>query len=265
MEMGNRLAGKTLVVTGASGIAAAGARSFARQGANVFIISRSESSCLDLAAAITDSGGSAGWAAADLTDEGMAVDAFAACTRVNGSVDGLFAVAGGSGRRYGDGPIHDVPLEGWARTLEKNGHPAFLAARETVRNMMEHDRGGSIVFITSVLATSPVPDMFATHAYAAIKGAEIALTTSLASYYAPMGIRVNAIAPGLVDTPMAQRAATDPVIIEYTARKQPLVGGLLEASDIADAGTFLLSDEAKAITGQTIAVDGGWSLTGAAT
>jgi NAD(P)-dependent dehydrogenase (short-subunit alcohol dehydrogenase family) len=263
METAERLAGKTVVVTGASGIAAAGARSFARQGANVFIISRSESSCHDLAAAITEAGGSAGWAAADLTDERTTLDAFAACTRINGSVDGLFAVAGGSGRRYGDGPIHDLPLEGWAKTLENNGHPAFLAARETIRNMMEHDRGGSIVFITSVLATSPVPDMFATHAYAAIKGAEIALTTSLASYYAQMGIRVNAIAPGLVDTPMAQRAATDPVIVAYSARKQPLVGGLLEASDIAAAGVFLLSDEARAITGQSIAVDGGWSVTGA--
>jgi NAD(P)-dependent dehydrogenase (short-subunit alcohol dehydrogenase family) len=129
--------------------------------------------------------------------------------------------------------------------------------------MTGNNRGGSIVLVTSVLATSPVPDMFATHAYAAIKGAEIALTTSMASYYAPMHIRVNAIAPGLVDTPMARRAATDPDIVSFTGRKQPLVGGLLDAGDIASAGLFLLSDEARAITGQTIAVDGGWSVTGA--
>jgi NAD(P)-dependent dehydrogenase (short-subunit alcohol dehydrogenase family) len=214
-------------------------------------------------AAITESGGSAGWAAADLTDDVMTVDAFASCVSDNGPIDGLFAVAGGSGRRYGDGPIHEMPLEGWTKTFESNGHPVFLAARETVRVMMEHDRGGSIVLITSVLATSPVPDMFATHAYAAVKGAEIALTTSMASYYAPARIRVNAIAPGLVDTPMAQRAATDPDIVAYAGRKQPLVGGLLEAGDIAEAGLFLLSDEARAITGQTISVDGGWSVTGA--
>jgi enoyl-[acyl-carrier-protein] reductase (NADH) len=62
---------------------------------------------------------------------------------------------------------------------------------------------------------------------------------------------------------MAKRAASDPVIVQYSARKQPLVGGLLEASDIAAAGLFLLSDEANAITGQIIAVDGGWSVTGA--
>jgi NAD(P)-dependent dehydrogenase (short-subunit alcohol dehydrogenase family) len=263
MEIGDRLTGKTIVVTGASGIAAAGARSFARQGANVFVISRSESSCQDLAAAIVEDGGSAGWAAADLTDEGMTVEAFAVCARTNGPIDGLFAVAGGSGRRYGDGPIHEMPLDGWTKTIENNGLPAFLATRETVRAMRKHDRGGSIVLITSVLAASPVPDMFATHAYAAIKGAEIALTTSMASYYAPARIRVNAIAPGLVDTPMAERAANDPDIVAYSARKQPLVGGLLDADDIADTGLFLLSDEARAITGQTILVDGGWSVTGA--
>ena len=129
--------------------------------------------------------------------------------------------------------------------------------------MIERDQGGAIVFITSVLATSPVPDLFATHSYAAIKGAEIALTTSLASYYAPMGIRVNAIAPGLVDTPMAQRAATDESIVEFAIRKQPLAGGLLDAVDVANTGLFLLSDESKTVTGQTIAVDGGWSVTSA--
>jgi NAD(P)-dependent dehydrogenase (short-subunit alcohol dehydrogenase family) len=263
-ERGRRLEGKTIVVTGASGIAAAGARRFSSEGANVFVISRSDSKCLALVSEIRTEKGLANWKAADLTNEDMAVDAFAACVDDFGRLDGLFAVAGGSGRRYGDGPIHDMPLEGWAQTLENNGHPAFLAAREAVRIMMEHDHGGSIVFITSVLATSPVPDMFATHAYAAIKGAEIALATSMAAYYAPMGIRVNAIAPGLVDTPMAQRAANDPLIVAYSARKQPLVGGLLDASDVSDAGLFLLSDEARAITGQTIAVDGGWSVTGAA-
>ena len=263
MATGDRLGGKTVVVTGASGIAAAGARTFANQGATVFVISRTESSCEELVASITATGGSAGWAAADLTDEAMTVAAFASCSREFGPIDGLFAVAGGSGRAFGDGPVHEMSLEGWEQTHEINGHPAFLAARETVRTMMVNRHGGSIVLITSVLATHPVPDMFATHGYAAIKGAEIALTTSMASYYAPMGIRVNAIAPGLVDTPMAKRAASNPRIVEYAARKQPLVEGLLSASDIADAGVFLLSEEARAITGQTIVVDGGWSVTGA--
>jgi NAD(P)-dependent dehydrogenase (short-subunit alcohol dehydrogenase family) len=252
---------KVVFVTGASGIAAAGARRYAAEGASVFIISRSQDSCESLVAEIESNGGTAGWAAADLTVEDVTVEAFAQGMSKFGRIDGLFAVAGGSGRRHGDGPAHEIPLEGWVQTLEMNGHPAFLAAREAVRSMLE-DGSGSIVFVTSVLATSPAPDMFATHAYAAIKGAEIALTTSMASYYAPMGIRVNAIAPGLVDTPMAARAASDPDIISFAKRRQPLVGGLLAADHVADAGLFLLSDESTAITGQTIAVDGGWSVAG---
>ena len=258
-----RLADKVIVVTGASGIAAAGARLFAQEGATVFVVSRSESACAELVRELETEDRQTGWAAADLTNEDMTVEAFDACLDSFGRVDGLFAVVGGSGRSHGDGPLHDVSLEGWKKTLEINGDPAFLAARETIRAMMERDQGGSIVFITSVLATSPVPDLFATHSYAAIKGAEIALTTSLASYYAPMGIRVNAIAPGLVDTPMAQRAATDERIVEFATRKQPLAGGLLDAADVANTGLFLLSDESRTVTGQTIAVDGGWSVTSA--
>lgn len=230
----------------------------------MFVVSISEAECKALASSVDPVAGPIEWAAADLTDETATVNAFEICHREFGRIDGLFAVAGGSGRSHGDGPLHDVSLEGWQRTFELNGHPAFLSTRQALRAMMSTDHGGSIVLISSVLATSPVPKMFATHSYAAIKGAEISLSKSLASYYAPFGIRVNAISPGLVDTPMARRAADDPEIVEYTARKQPLVGGLLDATEIANAGLFLLSDESRAITGQTFAVDGGWSVTEAA-
>ena len=115
--------------------------------------------------------------------------------------------------------------------------------------------------MTSVLATSPVPAHFATHAYAAVKGAEVSLTTTMASYYGPDRIRVNAIAPGLVRTPMAERAAGDRVISAYAARKQPIADALLEPEDVAAAGAFLLGDGSRHITGQVLAVDGGWSVT----
>jgi NAD(P)-dependent dehydrogenase (short-subunit alcohol dehydrogenase family) len=83
----------------------------------------------------------------------------------------------------------------------------------------------------------------------------------MAATYAPLGIRVNAVAPSVTDTPMARRAATDPVIVEFARHKQPLAGGLLDPDDVALAATYLLSDEARAVTGQLLAIDGGWSVT----
>ncbi len=264
--MGDRLAGRVIVVTGASGIAAAGARRFAAEGADVGIVSRDAARTEALATSIADSGGRAEWAAADLRDETATVAAFEALRVAFGRFDGLFAVAGRSGRKFGDGPLHEIPLEGWQETLDMNGTPAFLAAREVVRAMLDapvRDGGarGSIVLVSSVLASHPSPRLFATHAYAAVKGAEVALARTMAAYYAPHGIRVNAIEPGLVATPMSARASSDALTSAYAAAKQPLAGGFLDADAIADAALFLLSDEAGQITGQSLAVDGGWSVT----
>ena len=264
--MNNTLADRVILVTGASGIAAAGARLFAASGAHVFIVSRTPDKCASLSSEIDAAGGVVDWAQADLTTESEADDATQACLDRFGRIDGLFAVAGGSGRRFGDGHVHAMDLTGWEETLKLNGHPAFLAARNAVRVMRSqelNDSGtrGSIVLVTSVLAASPVPSHFATHAYAAVKGAEVSLTTTMASYYAPDLIRVNAIAPGLIRTPMAERAAEDPVISAYAARKQPIAGGLLAPVEVATAGAFLLGDASRHITGQVLAVDGGWSVT----
>lgn len=267
--MGGQLAGRVVFVTGASGIAASGARLFAAEGASVFVASRTGSKCELLSADITEKGGVADWAEADLTSEEEADAATNACLDQFGRIDGLFAVAGGSGRKFGDGPIDELTLEGWEATLKLNGHPAFLAARNSVRAMKnQHTNSsgtrGSIVIVASVLASSPVPSHFATHAYAAIKGAEISLMTAMAAYYAPDLVRVNIVAPGLIDTPMAERAAVDPIISTYAARKQPLAAGLMHPGDVAASGLFLLSDASRHITGQVLAVDGGWTVTEAA-
>lgn len=267
--MGRQLENRVILVTGASGIAAAGARLFAGEGASVFIASRTGSKCESLASEIEEAGGTAAWIEADLTSEDEADAAVRACVDHYGRVDGLFAVAGGSGRRFGDGPTHEVSLEGWEETFRLNGHTAFLAARNAVRVMREQDPNesgsrGAIVIVSSVLADHPVPSHFATHAYAAVKGAEISLVKTMAAYYAPELIRVNVVAPGLIRTPMAERAADDPIITSYAARKQPLAGGMIEARDVAGPGLFLLSDASRQVTGQVLAVDGGWTVTEAA-
>jgi len=227
----------------------------AAEGARVFVISLEERDCERLVAAI----GGSGYAAADLTDESAAEAAFARASDSIGAFDGLFAAAGGSGRRFGDGPVHELSLEAWGRTIELNGAPTFLAAREAISNMSS--AGGSVVLVSSVLPTRPAPRLFPTHGYTAVKGAVNSLATALAAYYAPKKIRVNVIAPGLVRTPMSERAANDPETVEYAVRKQPLAGGFLEPKAIGDAAVFLLSDESEQITGQIIAVDGGWSVT----
>lgn len=255
-----RLADKRVVVTGASGIAAASARLFARHGAAVHVISQEEGECRDLVSGIEAAGGTAGSSVADLTAEEETVRSFEEAG-ASGPIDGLFAVAGGSGRSIGDGPVGDVPLEGWVGTQEMNLVPPFLAAREAIRSMMAGGDGGSLVLVGSVLATRPSPRLFATHSYAAAKGAIEALVVAAASRYAEHRIRVNCVAPGLVRTPMARRAAEDPETARYAKRKQPLAAGFLEPEAIGQAAMFLLSDEASMVTGQVLAVDGGWGVT----
>jgi NAD(P)-dependent dehydrogenase (short-subunit alcohol dehydrogenase family) len=254
-----RLAGKSIVVTGATGIAAATAQLAAREGASLFVISMVEDECRELVSEIEGSGGRASWSATDLTDEEAAVAAFAASDAYLDGIDGLIAVAGASGRPHGDGPLHEMGLDAWEKTFEINAGPAFLSAREAVRRM--RGRGGSVVLVGSILATHPVPALFPTHAYAAAKGAVASLTTALAAYYAAEQIRVNGIAPGLVRTSMAERAAADEETVAYSVRKQPLAAGFLQPQDVAPTAVFLLSDESSQITGQVIAVDGGWSVT----
>jgi len=264
----DRLRGRVCLITGSTGIAAAAALRCATEGGSVFIISRSPDHALELAEHVTEAGGQAGWAAADLTQEAEAEAAVEAAIARFGRIDGVCSVVGGSGRTFGDGPIHELTMAGWDRTLELNLRSQALVARAVTRAMLGQtptDVGsrGSIVLVSSVLAAHPVPELFATHAYAAAKGAIVALATTMAATYAGNGIRVNTIAPGLTATPMSARAATDPATSEFVRRKQPLVEGFLTADDVASAAIYLLSDDARAVTGQCLAVDGGWSVTSA--
>jgi len=87
--------------------------------------------------------------------------------------------------------------------------------------------------------------------------------TTMAATYARDGIRVNIVAPSLTATPMARRAAEDPAILAYARRKQPLAGEMLDPDEVAKAAVYFLSDESRAVTGQLLKVDGGWSVTSA--
>ena len=250
--------GKVALVTGSSGIAAATARRLGAQGAAVCVVGIKAAEVAGLAAALTAAGTSAIGQVADLSSIEEAEAAFAACVTQLGTPDIVVAVAGGSGRRFGDGAIDQMSADAWTKTLELNATPVMTTARAGVNAMKEH--GGSIVVVASVLAVSPAPPRFETHAYAAAKGAALSLVTSMAASYAPAGIRVNAVLPAVTDTPMAARAAEDAEIMAYLDKKQPLTGGLISADDVAALIVFLASDDARAITGQMIAVDAGWSV-----
>jgi NAD(P)-dependent dehydrogenase (short-subunit alcohol dehydrogenase family) len=113
----------------------------------------------------------------------------------------------------------------------------------------------------SVLGYSPSPRYFSTHAYAATKSAVIGFSKSIASFYAKNNIRINVLAPGLVETPMAQRAAHDEDIMNFIQSKQPLDGGRIgQPGDLDGAAVYFMSDFSKFATGQVFTVDGGWSI-----
>ena len=251
---------RVCLITGSTGIGAATARRVVDEGGSVFVVSRTEEHARGLAQEL---GG--GWASADLTIESDVERAVGAAIERFSRIDGLLAVAGASGRRYGDGPIHELTAEGWERTLEINLKTQALVCRAVIRQMLSQEPNssgtrGSVLLMGSVTATDPAPEFFATHAYAAARGATNALMTTMAAAYAPSGIRVNVIAPGLTDTPMATRAASDWRIRAFAKRKQPLAGEMMDPGEVAHAAIYFLSDESRAVTGQLLKVDGGWSV-----
>lgn len=263
------LSDKVILLAGATGMAAAAAEAFVAAGARVFISARTEASCADLAQRLDQQAGRpvAAWRTADLQDEVAVEGVVAAAVERFGRLDGCFHTAGGSGRRFGDGPLHEVSLAAWDATFRLNLTTEFLVTREVLRALLRNDDGpggrGSIVLTSSILGFHPAPTNFATHAYAAAKAAVAGLVATTAAYYAPAGIRVNAIAPSLVATPMSARAQEDPVVTAYAGARQPLVGAFLDASDVAGMATLLLSDQGRAITGQVLKIDGGWSVSDA--
>jgi NAD(P)-dependent dehydrogenase (short-subunit alcohol dehydrogenase family) len=261
VEASPRLRDRAYVITGSTGIADAATHRLMAEGASVFTIAIDAESCARLHDGVAGADRH-GWVAADLTDESVAVWAFEqAAERFNG-LDGLFAVAGGSGRSFGDGPTDLLTLAAWEETLALNLATTFLSVREAIRHLLTKEPpGGSIVVTSSIIAEHPSPEHFSTHAYATAKGAQLALVKATAAQYSSAGIRVNAIAPGLVATAMSERARGDAAAMGYIAAKQPLTAGPIDPADVASAAAFLLSDDARAITGQVLGVDAGWGVT----
>jgi NAD(P)-dependent dehydrogenase (short-subunit alcohol dehydrogenase family) len=263
-----RLTGKVAVVTAAgSGIGRATALAFAREGAEVLAVDIDAEAARATAQPGTNSpAGSAAPILAHTADVSQARDVAALFERLSatyGRLDVLFCGVGISGRRYGDGPVGECSEEGWDHVLSVNLKSAYLCSHHAIPLMVA---GGSIIFIGSVLGIVGGGASFATHAYAASKGGLIGLSRAMATYYASQRIRVNVVAPGLIETPMSRRAQDDPDLMAHVERMQPLspapepsAGHLGRPEDVAAAAVYLASDETAFVTGVVLPVDGGWT------
>ena len=257
--MNQALDNKTIVIVGGTtGLGLSAAKAFVGKGARVVVVGRNADSVNQAESAL---GQAARGLAGDATDPQTTPEAFDLAKREFGGFDGLYHVAGGSGRSMGDGPLHEVSDDGWRQTIDLNLTSVFNSNRAALRELAALGQGGVILNMTSVLIDSPAPRHFATHAYAAAKAGIVGLTKAAAAHYAKQNIRVNAIAPALVSTPMSGRAQANDEIMSFIKQKQPLDGGRIGVpEDLDGAAVFLMSDAAKFVTGQVLAVDGGWSV-----
>ena len=265
-----RLAGKVALVVGAGqtagetiGNGRATALLFAREGARLMLLDRAGAAAEDTAAAIAAEGGSAEVVEGDVSHEEDCAAAVAACLERLGALD---VVHHNVGIGKGDGWTEWIDFAGWERIMRVNAGGAVLMAKAALPAMRERG-GGAITFVSSIAAVvaGAAPMSNPPHGYKMSKAAMNALTLSLAESYAEHGIRVNAILPGLIDTPMGVDAVAAALGVErrrYAERRDetvPLKGGMGTAWDVANAALFLASEEARFITGVLLPVDGGQS------
>jgi 3-oxoacyl-[acyl-carrier protein] reductase len=248
---GNRLAGKVAIITGAaSGIGLAAARRFIQEGAQVAVVDLNKSG---VAQTLEELGADHALGfVADVTQEESIVQLVTTTVERFGKVDIYYNNAG---IPMAATPVEHVELTTWQRIMEVNTTAIFLAAKAVVPQM-KRQGGGSIIVTASTSGIRPRPGL---SAYSASKGAAILLTKALAIELAPSNIRVNAICPVAANTPMLERfgfGATRDEAVQRFVASIPL-GRLAEPEDIAQAAVYLASDEARAVTGITLEVDGG--------
>jgi NAD(P)-dependent dehydrogenase (short-subunit alcohol dehydrogenase family) len=255
------LAGRAAIVTGGGapdrgiGNGRAAAILLARAGAKVLLVDIERSAAEETVAMIEAEGGTALPFVADVADEGQCRALVEAAVKAFGRLDCLDNNVGIGGR----GSVVDTPIELWRRIMQVNVDSMFFVSRHAIPAMIETAGGGAIVNVSSISALRPR----GLTAYSTSKGAVIALTRAMAVDHGPQNIRVNCVAPGPIYTPRMYTGQMTPAGRE--ARRQASVLGIEGLGwDIGHAVRFLLSAQARYITGQTLVVDGGASLVGPA-
>jgi NAD(P)-dependent dehydrogenase (short-subunit alcohol dehydrogenase family) len=249
------LAGKTAVVTGAaSGIGLATARLFSQLGAQTVLLDRDRDR---LKAGVDVCAGQPGVALGfevDLADANAIEICFKQIVDQCGGIDVLV----NSAAMNVSGPSVDYDLATWQQVIDVNLTGLFLACRLSARSMIDRKSGGAIVNVASVggLSANITGRANANPSYRATKGGVVNLTRALAVEWASQNIRVNAVAPGYVRTPMINRLTSDPAKEAATVEKIPL-GRLAEPEEIGWVIAFLAGEGASMVTGQILPVDGG--------
>ncbi len=253
--MTGKLADRVAVITGgASGIGAATARRFAEEGARVALVDQDEALLKTTADAIAAAGGTVMTWPSDVTQKAGADDGIARVLATWRQIDIVVTAAGIST----GGTVPTIDEATWDRVFATNVKGTYLWLHAALPSMIERQRG-AVVMIASQLAVSSGGN---NAAYIASKGAIVSLTRTMAVDHAPHGIRVNALAPGVIDTPMPRRSIqryADPDATRKRWMQRHPLGRFGRPEEVANGALYLASDDSSFTTGSLLFIDSGWT------